>query len=504
MKKELKIFAGMVIVILALVITCSKNPFHPEKKPKLLGNQPPETFLFLFVVPDTVVSQDSVAVDSVRLDTTITGIDTTASKQVLHWWGDDSDGKVIGYYIQWDYDSEKIWTTGEYDTFYVPIRTAYDEFTFRVWAVDNDSLMDPTPAIQTFPVFNSHPEIEFKNRSNPPAPAGNPDVIAYTFPTRTFVWDVTDIDGIETVMKIHYALDDTSSWFELPGSERSITLTDLSPGKHRFFVKAEDVAGAQSETISFPDPDDEDTPNTWEVVEPIGDILLVNDFAQDQTKHEVQTVYEDMLKNIVGENGYTIWEIGTSRTPDINPENSLPYSATDIKAYLSYFKKVIWFSHLGMPNLSQAGLSLTQYIAEGGKVFITNANEEKPDTTWTFTDIDSVYRLNPGGRLMSGVLVYASFTNSEQDSTLDLEVGQLIGNRVSALVPGSEADIVYRMEPDSTTSVAVPYKGSPVVGIRYEVGAGKSIYFSLPFHYCNGKENMEAVLRYILEEEFKQ
>jgi len=102
MKKELKIFAGIFIVVLALIITCAKNPFHPEKKATPPGNQPPETYLFLFMIPDTIVTQDSV-----KIDTTITEIDTTASKQVLHWWGDDSDGQVIGYYIQWDYHARR-------------------------------------------------------------------------------------------------------------------------------------------------------------------------------------------------------------------------------------------------------------------------------------------------------------------------------------------------------------------------------------------------------------
>ena len=147
---------------------------------------------------------------------------------------------------------------------------------------------------------------------------------------------------------------------------------------------------------------------------------------------------------------------------------------------------------------------MTQYIAEGGNVFITNGNEETPDTMWTFTDIDSVYKLNPGGRLFADVKVLASFTNTEDDTTRDLALAKLIGNRVSALIPGSNAEVVYRMEPDSTASVTVPYKGSPAVGIRYEVGLGKSIYFSLPFHYLDGKGNMEQVLRYILLEEFEQ
>lgn len=494
MKKKFRLIFAIFIIMQVLIFCCDKNPFHPKKESHPKGNQPPETFLFLFIAE---AGLDSVAVDSV-------GIDTTTSKQVLHWWGDDSDGQVIGYYIQWDHQDEPTWTTSEYDTFYVPIRTNFDRFTLRVWAVDNDSLKDPTPAVQTFPVFNSKPEIEFKVNSNPPAPITGADVIAYTFPTRTFIWDVIDPDGIETVTNIYYTVDDTTSWIKLPGSERSIRLTDLSPGEHTFYVKAEDIAGAQSKTLSFPDPLDSDTPNTWVVKEPVGDVLLVSDFAQDQSTLTVQSIYEGMLNNIVGDQGYSVWQIGTSRTPEINPQNSLPYVTADVKAYLGYFKKVVWFAHYGRPNLSSAGLSLTQYIAEGGNVFITNANEETPDTMWTFTDIDSVYKLNPGGRLFAGVNVLASFTNTDEDSTRDLRLAKLIGNRVSALIPGRNAEVIYRMEPDSTASVTVPYKGSPPVGIRYEVGLGKSIYFSLPFHYLDGKGNMEQVLRYILLEEFEQ
>lgn len=498
MKREIKILSVLFTVFAVIFAACDQNPFHPEKNSQPAGNQPPETFLFLFMVPDT-----NIVADSVGVDTVITGLDTTRSKQVLHWWGDDSDGQVIGYYIQWDYQNEPVFTTAEYDTFYVPIQTKFDEFSFKVWAVDDQELMDPTPAEQTFPVYNSKPEIEFRLRSNPPAPAGNPDVIAHTFPTRTFMWDVIDPDGVETVVSIKYALDDTSTWLDLPGNERSITLTELAPGAHRFFAKAVDIAGAESNVISFPDPADNETPNTWIVKQPVGEVLLVNDFAQDQNKRVVQGFYENFLKNIVGDGNYSVWEIGTSRTPQINPQNSLPYATVDIKANLNYFKKVIWFSHLGRPNLSSAGLSLTQYIANGGNVFITNGNEEIPDTSWTFTDIDSVFRLNPGGRLLPGIRVDASFTNTPADSNFNLSLEKLVGNRVSGLIPGPDAEVIYRMEHDSLAQVAVPYQGTPVVGVRYRVGLGESIYFSLPFHFCNGNENVEEVLRYILLEEFK-
>jgi hypothetical protein len=486
---------GILIILVFYLVMCDTNPFHPDKESNLIGNQAPETYLFLFLPEDDSGGEDSLATP---------GIDTTASKQILHWWGEDKDGQVIGYYYQWDYQDSPVWTTSEFDTFYVPIRTSYDEFTFKVWAVDDDSLMDPTAAVQVFPVFNSFPEISFKIRSNPPAPSLTANVVAYTFPTRTFFWDVEDPDGIETITQIYYALDDTNNWIPLPGNERSITLTDIPPGEHRFFVKAEDIAGAQSNIISFPDPEDNSVPNTWVVKELKGDVLLVNDYALDQTKYEVQTFYENILTNILGEDGYSVWEIGTTSTPEKNPQNSLPYSTIDIKANLGYFSKVIWFAHLGRPNLSEAGLSLTQYIAEGGNVFITNGNENIPDTTWTFTRIDSVYRLNPGGRLLPGVDVEAFFTSDIMDPAISMTIGQLVGNRVSALIPGPGIDEVFRMQHDTLAIVDVPYTGTPAVGLRYKLGQGKSIYFSLPLHYCNGRENMEDVLRYILEREFSQ
>ncbi|MCK5737821.1 hypothetical protein KAH55_01515 [bacterium] len=492
MKLSNRLISGGLLLLILLGLACSKNPFDPEKKDEPLGNKAPETYLFLFPAVQTAVSEPKAV-----------GIDTTASKQALHWWGDDPDGEVIGYYYQWDYMTDPVFTTAEYDTFYVPIRTKYDQFSFSVWAVDNDSLSDATPAVQVFPVFNSTPTIEFRLNSNPTAPAGQPDVIAYTFPTRTFMWDALDPDGRETITSIFYALDDTSDWVELSGTASTVTLSGLEAGEHNFYIKAVDIAGAQSDVLSFPDVNDKMSPNTWIVKKPQGDVLLVNDFAQDQNTHQVQGFYENILQNIVGAEGYSVWEIGTSRTPEINPQNRLPYATADIKAYLNYFKKVIWFSHLGRPNLATAGLSLTQYIGDGGKVFISNANEEIPDTSWTFTSIDSVYRLNPGGRLLPGINVLASLTNSPADTAMNLNIGRLVGNRVSALVPGDGAEVIYRMEADTVASVSVPYKGEPVTGIRYRVGAGESIYFSLPLHFCDGRNNVEAVLRYILLEEFE-
>lgn len=500
-KKNQKIILILLALLLATACGDWRNPFIRHKQSQPLENQPPQTYLYLFAEEDTSVVIDSTG-GIIKQDTIIVGLDTTASRQVLHWWGDDPDGQVIGYYYQWDFHAQPIWTTQESDTIYLPIRTQYDAFTIRVWAVDNDSLQDPTPAVLRFPVMNSAPEIEFRVNSNPPAPGGNANVIAYTFPTRTFVWDVSDLDGRETVVKILWALDDTTTWNEIDGTESSITLKNIPPGSHRFFVKAVDIAGAESGVISFPDPANNRTPNTWIVKEPVGDVLLVNDFAQDQNLYQVQSFYQNILDEILGPDNYSTWEIGTSRIPVINPQNSLPYSSIDVEATLNYFKKVIWFAHLGRPHISQAGLSITKFMSNGGKIFISNGNEETPDTNWTFTQIDSVYQLNPGGRLLPGVFVIASIGDAELNQNLTLKIEKLVGNRVSALVPGPDAETVYFMESDTSTARPVPYKGTPPVGIRYRIGQGESIYFSLPLHYCNGLDNVKNLFDYILNSEF--
>ena len=491
----------LAIVLLMVIYGCGlKDPFGDHRDSKPIGNQPPQTHLFLQVKQAQVSITDTLANGAIVTKLYTTGLDTTPSRQIVHWWGDDPDGTVAGYFYQWDYQSAPVYTTQEFDTFYVPIRSHYDEFTFKVWAIDDQGLPDPSPAELRFPVYNTPPTIAFRLNSNPSI-TGNPNVTAYTFPTRTFVWDAADDDGNETITNILYALDDTSTWIPLAGDVDQITLRDLKPGEHRFFVKAQDISGATSPTICFPNPADPQVPLHWLVKPTHGEVLLVNDFAQDQSLYQVQNFYTQILNELLGPNGYSVWEIGSERTPLINAQNALPYSSIDIEANLSYFKKIIWFAHLGRPHLTGAGLSLTRFCGRGGKIFISNGNEETPDTTWTFTNIDSVYRLNPGGRLLAGINVLASF-GSSKDLQLNLNLEKLIGNRVSAVLPGPDAQVVLRMEPDSTAKVSVPYKGSPPVALRYVIGPGMCIYFSLPLHLCNGNKNMSDFFRYLLFDEF--
>lgn len=80
--------------------------------------------------------------------------------------------------------------------------------------------IDPTPAKFKFPIKNSPPEISFQKNS---------DVPETTFTAASFAWNVTDIDGNETIEKIYIALNDTSSFIEIPGHISFITIVAKPP-----------------------------------------------------------------------------------------------------------------------------------------------------------------------------------------------------------------------------------------------------------------------------------
>lgn len=494
MKKYILIIFGFIFVF-----SGCDDPFHQQLPNSEIHLQAPETHLQFFFSPDTllepgqswVINGDTLILD----DTLLLGLDTTVSQQVIHWWGDDPDGEIVGYYYQWSYMPDRLFTTMESDTFYLPLKTAFDIFTFRVWAVDNDSLVDSSPALVSFPVINTPPTIEWKLNSLPPI-LSDPDVVHKSFTHHSFFWDVYDLDGEATITHFYYAMDDTSSWTELPGTERSILVKNLSPGYHKFFIKAEDIAGAQSTIISFPDSLDGDHPNYWLVQEPIGDILIVNDYANDQLTFTHQNFYKSILTGRVGEDGVSTWEIGAART---NLQNSIPYSTEDIELNLSYFNKVFWFAYRGSNSISESALALTRFVANGGTLFMDNAMKDdvKPDTTWTFTQIDSVYSFSPRGRLFAGTKILADWGDTTLNQTLELSLSGNIADRLWAVLPGGTSTIRYQFEDGSLNSS--DYAGTPPLMIETHINDGKCYYFSLPLFFCNGNNNIDKLFQHIFE-----
>jgi len=476
-------------------------------------NESPETYLSL-IANDTIYAHyDSTngeyiyAIDEEplpgmvwdTLDHAFTSI--TTSKQHLHWWGEDKDGNIIGYKYKWSSDS--IWTSTveEEGLFYVPIRTDLDVFSFEVIAIDNDSQEDATPAKLTLPIMNSAPEISFRYRSNPFVDDIQSDT-SLTFPTRTFVWDVIDQDGIETVIDIYYALDDTCNtcWIQLDAAAySSITLTDIEPGYHRFYIQAIDIAGAESNIAFFPDDTNPNEPGFWRVIPVRGDVLLVDDFVQD-SQNNAQNWYRSVLDSLLGADQFSVWEIG----------KELPYSSSDVSANLKYFNKVIWYAaYTGGETYHEAGSSLLNFVMDGGHLFL-NAPELK-DSTFSWFPLQDVSVINPSGRLLSGAILESQIADS-----LDLVLSSLVAIRVKEFSPDSSEfsfiKSLYKLEEADSTD---EWSGSPNVcslgrfQISHTEESGKVVLFSIPIHngsipVLEGGTSAAGFIDYLLNEEFSE
>ncbi len=412
------------------------------------------------------------------------------SRQQLHWWGEDPDGDIVGYYYKWSTDSSWTYTQDEQGLFFVPITSELDVFSFQVKAMDQDSIIDATPARLVLPIQNSAPEISFRYRSNPLL-VDMPTDTSFTFPTRTFVWDVYDQDGNSSITDVFYAIDDPcdSCWVQLDAAEyASITITGLSSGFHTFYAKTRDIAGAESDIISFPDTNNIDEPDYWKVLPVVGNTLIVDDFPQDD-QNVAQSWYRTVLDTIVGSNDYSVWEIG----------DELPFSSTDVTATLQYFDHIVWYAaYTQKESYLDASGSIMAFIAEGGNFFL-NAPELK-DSTFTWFPLDNSAVLNPNGRLLPGTEL-----RSEIRDQLDLETSQLIAIRIKHFTPDSAAfssyQTYYRVE-DNIVAAGGRFQ------VSHNTESGDIVLMSVPIHnginpIIEGNGSAGKFIKYVLAEVFE-
>ena len=252
----------------------------------------------------------------------------------------------------------------------------------------------------------------------------------------------------------------------------SITLSNLESGNHTFYVKARDIAGAESEIIQFPDPNNTSEPDYWKVMPIQGNTLLVDDFVQD-SQNNAQQWYRSVLDTSLGNSNYSIWEIG----------KELPYSSTDLSATLNYFDNVIWFSaYTGGETYLDASSNIYNYVAAGGNVFL-NLTELK-DSTFIFFPLDTSFTLNPQGRIFSDRRLISQVSNS-----LDLTISNLIAVRVKGFIPNSNGfasiQTLYMMDEPGDGD---EWLGTPTVCSmgQFQVSptqlSGKVVLMSIPLH----------------------
>lgn len=342
---------------LILFTSCQDLPDDPKQ------NQPPETHLFLTFGPEELP-------------------DTTTSRIVLHWYGDDPDGYVTAYRYAWGDSanlSPQMWDSTEAteDTFRLHLAGADSVFTFHIQAIDNLGESDPTPATLSFPVENTPPVVEFVQDS---------DVPDSTFPVAAFWWDGSDQDGEETIERYEWALadqypPDTLIWHQISADQNIFILdsTDGStPGEHKFYLRARDIAGAYSPVVTMP----RDSAGMWYVKEVRGETIVIADYGNFDAASTAR-FYKNMLEDMGHEFSFLNIKSGNGQY--------LPAVKEAFNQTLLLFDKVLWYAD-ATPTLSYAETSIPDFVEEGGSVLFSMTFPENLDAhanPFAFTPVDS-------------------------------------------------------------------------------------------------------------------
>jgi len=356
----------------------------------LINNQNPETY----TVVDTIIRY---------------GTDRFTTKVVVSWWGDDKDGFITGYEISFD---NNIWfyTKNQDSTFLLRIPEGSDtfDFSFYIRSIDNNGMKDPTPAIISYPVKNSAPQVEFIY------PSATPVRKPFTsFPVLKFDWIGNDPDGKENIDHYEIYLNDTNNaplivsgiysslYLKAVNSKAdqsecylflgsNLTKNDVNleglqlDDTNQLFIKAVDLVGEKSTFAA-----------SYKIYlrKQTSDILLVN--AYNLNIQEREDFYKNNL-NLIGITNYQlirINEVKENRYTELAPDN------ISQSMIFSLFKTIIWFGKDVSYSLSLAQRTTDEFFNTGGKLFLAveiSTSIEDQAGYLDFTPIDSLVSIPAG------------------------------------------------------------------------------------------------------------
>jgi len=445
---------GVMLAFLVLWEVCGEH--HSTKYNE---NLPPETSIF--------ISSSGT-------------LNPTQSVQVISWDGRDPDGFVIGFYYRWksELDStEWVFTRSYSDTFELSISGDTASYTFQIKAIDDDSLADPTPASQLFPIKNTIPEINWVTNSR------IPDT---TFTVASFSWKANDLDGDSTITNFEWALDDTTNWTSISGLSRAVTINadnGLTEGEHCFYLRAVDIAGAKSKIIRMP----EDA--TWYVKEPIGGYLLVDDYSSETIGSGYpDKYYKSTLKSLIGDFNY--WNI----------EEQFPASTTQFTETLKLFDRIIWYTDLIMEtddHFIAAQVAIPEVLDAGGKVIYIcqfNTGFGSQGDPLAFTPVDALESYY--SRISSAKIFYPQTDIQVALSDTSIRLPEL---KTTTNIFGT-----YSVTPKEGSIVLYRYDGKVfvILGRNDNTREYDMVFSGAPLHLINGNNNLKDFLDIILNDVF--
>lgn len=441
------------ILVLLAFQSCTELPTG------VVQNQPPNTFLSLF--PDSTISPQRTRIK-------------------ITWWGDDPDGLITGYRFSFD-STNWTFTTKNDSTFQLTISGNDSTFHFWVAAVDDKGLVDPTPASNRYPVYNSPPSVTFN---------GGTEIPETTFTVASFSWTGTDPDGDNTIKYFLWALNDTINWHRVSGTTNLLTLRQDSGlavnSNNKLFLKAQDIAGAFSPVITMPD-----TGKTWFIRPVTGRVLLINDYYRTTPTDVQQAInfYDSALSIIQYSKIDFKFANGANIPKIINPM----FIET-----LKLFSAVVWFGNRSNvasdnTNFDLAQQSLPYFIAAGGKVFFSSGfpnSVVSQGNIVSFAPVDSVMNFTFSIGSGSNTIVIDNAYPPLQVGTVTLDLARGIYPR-----PGSH--VIYKMQFNP------PYDTNKIVVCLKDTEFNPHVVFmSVPLNRMDGLQTAAVFLRRVVNTDF--
>lgn len=355
------------------------------------ANQPPKTFLL-----------------TDRIDRF--GENRFSSQVAISWWADDPDGYVSSY--EWAFGDTLLYPwkpiSRTDSTFLLPLGNNPDsaDVIFRVRAIDNAGLRDPSPASLSYPIRNSPPVLSLERTDRPPD-------TTYQFVSAGFT--VSDIDGTDNLKDIQFSVNSrTGPWIELGSSTTLVSFRvdslgnaslftgiQLTPdarsisgfvlnASNKIFFRASDITGAQSKIDSV----------AFFMKQRSSRILALNDLIGPDRYARFQT-HLDSLR-MLGISKIDIVDIsdGVSSSGFKVPKTS-QFPTRNQPTAVEHFDQwdfIYWISDDIDRNVTYAPDMLVKFFTTGGKMFISMPVKriDSTDPVLTFLSIGRIMPLPSG------------------------------------------------------------------------------------------------------------
>lgn len=471
----------LLFAVVALTACDEGNP---------LDNQLPDTRIFLENI--------SLAGDA-RLNSVVK----------MHWSGEDSDGYIKGYELSFD-NNDWSFVTNQDSTFRFPLNPGSDtnDIDFWVRAIDNEDGADASPAYLSIPIKNAPPTAIIDTVKL------IPDTVYSVFSS---LWNVTDLDGDETLDSVFIKLNN-GSWFALPPTASFITIVPENPkqtgeqngqvfigsnpnpepslisgiqvgGDNQLLLRASDIAGTMSET---------DSSKSFFIKGQNSDFLVIDD-------HVIQAA-DDVLIPLIADaspGGYDYFVLN---------ENIPPFWDPTFGKFLDLYDKVFWYSDGKEQSdfgnqlfLEIAANQLQLYLNEGGKLFVstslpglfTSPERNGVSPIFGFSPMDSLSSSTGQPRIATDSLLNPSAAFPDYSALKSS--GFIIG--ADPFYAKDPSNVLYSADLSRTGG----WVGPETVAGRTIGSEGKTnqVFFSVEIHVFNkDPDALKAMINQVLNVEF--